>query len=113
VLEAARLGEVTAVPGARREILGVRNLHRQILPIIDLALILGVRAAAPTRLLVAEADGVTAGLAVGDICAVSELTDPIAEQEPGFLLGTMLHEGSLIGIIDVPAIFGWLRQAVP
>lgn len=114
VIEVARLGDVTAVPGTRREILGVRNLHRQILPVIDLALVLGIRAAAaPAQVLVAEADGTTGGLAVDEILGVSELPDPVTETEQEFLLGTMLREGSLIGIIDVPAVFAWIRQAPP
>lgn len=113
VVEVTRLGEVTPVPGTPPEVLGVRSLHRQILPVIDLALVLSVRGAAPAQVLVAEADGITGGFAVDEVRAVGELTDPITRTEQGFLLGTVLHENSLIGILDVPAIFAWLRRPVP
>ena len=42
VLEVADLGQLTAVPGAGPEMLGVRNLHGQILPVVDLAPLLGI-----------------------------------------------------------------------
>ena len=37
VLEVAELGELSAVPGAEPVVLGVRNLHGQVLPVFDLA----------------------------------------------------------------------------
>ena len=56
VLEIADLGQVRAVPGARPELLGVRNLRGQILPVSDLARLLEIpRTVPPGRLLVAEA----------------------------------------------------------
>lgn len=111
-VEAADLGELTAVPGARREILGVRNVHRQVLAVVDLAQILGIHPARPPkRLLVVEADGATGGFAIDDVLGVGELPDPAHEAESGFLAGTILSDRDLIGVIDVPAIFRWLRQA--
>ena len=41
VLEAAELAQVRPVPGARPELLGVSNLRGQILPVADLAALLG------------------------------------------------------------------------
>src|ERR1700683_329147 len=79
VLEAAGLARVRAVPGARRELLGIRTLRGQILPVVDLARLLGVhRTSAPTRLLVAEARGFRVGFAIdeahgiGDVGATAE-----------------------------------------
>lgn len=111
VIEVADLGELTVVPGAPREILGVRNLRRQILPVIDLALVIGVRGAQPKRLLVAEAEGVLAGFAVDEVTDVGELPDPAEETESDFLVGAMLYDGDLIGVIDVTRIFGSLARA--
>jgi len=105
VLEVANLGEVTPVPGARREVLGVRNLRGKILPVIDLAALLGTsRAAPPVRLLVAEADGRQAGLAIDEVTEVGELADPAGESESALLLGTMLDDGDLIGVLNMPAV---------
>src|SRR5262249_33103954 len=74
VREVFELGRVEAVPGARPEMLGVRNVRGQILPVADLAPLLGLaRAAPPDRLLLAEAGGRRAGFAVDEVSGVSEL----------------------------------------
>lgn len=111
VVEITGLGEIAPVPGARPEILGVRNLRGQILPAIDLALLLGLTAVAPPKqLLVAEAGSITAGLAIDEVSNVEELPDPTEAAESEFLLGVMVNEGELVGVIDVPGIFGSLRR---
>jgi chemotaxis signal transduction protein len=105
VLEVAGLGEVTPVPGAPREIVGVRNLRGKILPVIDLAALLGTRRTEPpARLLVAESDGRQAGLAIDEVTEVGEFAHPVEETESALLLGTMLEEGDLIGVLNMPAV---------
>ena len=112
VVEIATLGDLAAVPGARPEILGVRNLRGQILPVIDLAQLLGLNAAAPPQqLLVAESGRIQAGFAIDEVSHVGELPDPVEGAESDFLLGTMIHEGQLLAVIDVPRIFGSLQPA--
>ena len=112
VVEIASLGDLTAVPGARPEILGVRNLRGQILPVIDLAQVLGVNAAEPPRqLLVAESGSSRAGLAIDEVSQVGELPDAMEGAESDFLVGTMIHEGQLLAVIDVPRIFSSLQPA--
>ena len=112
VLEITDVGELAAVPGSRPDILGVRNLRGEILPVIDLAAFLGITSTVPPRqLLVAETRGVKAGLAIDEVSDVGELPDPAQDGEPGFLLGTMLHDGQLIGVIDVQRVFDSIRQA--
>jgi chemotaxis signal transduction protein len=119
VVEIVDLGQPTTVPGARAEILGIRSLHGQILPVIDLAQVLGTADLAERRevpgpgavppLLVTEAAGVRAGFAIDQVVDVGELPDPTEETESQFLVGTMLHNGELIGVLNVAAIFEWLR----
>ena len=112
VVEIAILGDLAAVPGARPEILGVRNLRGQILPVIDLARLLGLNATAPpAQLLVAESGSITAGFAIDEVSHVGELPDPTEGAESDFLLGTMIHEGRLLAVIDVPRIFSSLQAA--
>jgi chemotaxis signal transduction protein len=112
VVEIASLGDLAAVPGARPEILGVRNLRGQILPVIDLAQLLGLTPAAPPgQLLVAESGSIKAGFAIDEVSQVGELPDPTEGTESDFLLGTMIHQGQLLAVIDVPRIFSSLQQA--
>lgn len=118
VLEVAELGVVRAVPRARPELLGIRNLRGQILPVADLALLLGITRTTPAgRLLVAEAGGHQVGFAIDEVTAVGPLPDPAEETESGLLIGTTLSEGDLIGVIDVPRVFdslaGRRRGAAP
>jgi two-component system chemotaxis response regulator CheV len=118
VLEAAGLGRVRAVPGARRELLGIRTLRGQILPVVDLARLLGVhRTSAPTRLLVAEARGFRVGFAIDEVNGIGDLGDlaelgetgelgmPAEGIESGLLAGATLSDGELVGVLDVPRVF--------
>jgi len=110
VLEVAEFGEVTAVPRTRPEILGVRNVHGQILPVVDLALLLGIPSTAPPgRLLVAEEGVRRAGFAIEEVSGVGELGDPTAETVSDLLAGAIFGDGDLIGVIDVPRIFSLLQ----
>ncbi len=112
VVEIASLGDLAAVPGAPPEILGVRNLRGQILPVIDLARILGLNSTAPPKqLLVAESGSIKAGLAIDEVSHVRELPDPTEQAESDFLLGTLIYEGQLLAVIDVPRIFSSLQPA--
>ena len=108
VLEAAELAQVRPVPGARPELLGVSNLRGQILPVADLATLLGAaRVAPPRRLLVAEAKGLVVGFAVDDVSGIGGLPEPgepASDTGPGLLLGAALSEGELIGVVDVPGV---------
>ena len=96
VLEVTELGVIRAVPGARQEILGIRNLRGQILPVADLASLLGDPRTTPAGLLlVAEAGGRQAGFAIDEVTGVSSLADPAEETESDLLMGATLSEGDL------------------
>jgi chemotaxis signal transduction protein len=111
VREITPLGELTAVPGTLPEVLGVCNLRGQILPVADLALVLGLpRSTAPVLLLVAEAGDLQAGLAVDAVSAVSELAGPAGAAGSGLLAGSALAGGELIGFIDMTRVFGSLTR---
>ncbi|HWG60921.1 MAG TPA: chemotaxis protein CheW [Streptosporangiaceae bacterium] len=109
VVEVAELGPVRAVPRARPELLGIRNLRGQILPVIDLGALLGVSPTrTPAHLLLAEAGGRQAGFAIEEVSGIGELDDPSEETESDLLLGAALSNGALIGVIDMPAVFSKL-----
>jgi purine-binding chemotaxis protein CheW len=112
VVEIAELGEVTPVPGTSGELLGVRNLRGQVLPIIDLATVFGV--AAPhvlERVVVVEEATRLAGLAVERVIEVGPMPDPTQGAESGYLKGAALVDGALVGVIDLPALLEALTGA--
>jgi chemotaxis signal transduction protein len=110
VIEVANLGQVRAVPGARSEVLGIQNMRGQILPVIDLALLLSVPRTTPARrLLVAQARGHQAGFAIDEVSGIGQLEGPTEETDSDLLAGAALTGGSLVGVVDVPRIFDSLE----
>jgi twitching motility protein PilI len=113
VVEVAPPAELTRVPGTRPELAGVRNMRGTILPVIDLAALLGVtRTAPPGRVLVAEAGDRRAGFEIDEVEAVRALAEPDAEAESPLLIGARLDGGSLIGYLDIPRVFDELNRSV-
>lgn len=107
-------GDLTPVPGSLPEILGVRRLRGQIVPIVNLPLVLGLAAAGPQQsrqLLLAEVEGVKAGFTIDEVSSVGELDGPLDGAESDLLLGVMVRDGEPIGVIDVPRILRSLAQA--
>jgi purine-binding chemotaxis protein CheW len=112
VLEVAELGDVTPVPGAPPAVLGVWNLRGQILPVLDLGGLLGLaRSIEPRRLVVVEAAGRRAGLAVDEVRDVAVLPGSTEETESELLAGATLTEDGLVGVVDVLRLFGVLERA--
>ena len=110
VLEVADIGQVRAVPRARPELLGILNRRGRILPVVDLARLLGVtQTAPPGRVLIAEARGHQACFAIDEVSEVGELEDPAEETESDLLTGATLADGALVGVIDVPRAFDSLE----
>jgi chemotaxis signal transduction protein len=79
--------------------------------VLDLAALLGTQnSRSPRLLLVAEAGGHRGGFAVDEVSQVGELADPAEEAESDLLLGATLTDHELVGVIDVPRIFGSLER---
>jgi purine-binding chemotaxis protein CheW len=104
VLEVAESGDVAPVPGAPNQIVGVRNLRGQIVPVISLAKLFGLADEEAGRIVVAELDGRRGGLAVESVLDVGELPEPSEPTESPFLSGAALIEGTLVGLLDVESI---------
>ena len=114
VREVAALGPVRPVPGSRPELLGVCNLRGQIVPVVDLALLIGVaRLAPPGCLLVTDVAGRLAGFAIDGVSAVCELADPADDAPSELLVGAALAGDCLIGVLDVPRVLDVLEQVRP
>jgi purine-binding chemotaxis protein CheW len=105
VLEVAEFEGVTAVPGSAPAVLGVRNLRGAVLPVVDLAGVLGLpRAGAPERIVVAAEGGRTAGLAVDSVAGVEALPDASEPTDSPYLGGAALTDGALVGLVDLGAV---------
>ena len=112
VLEVGEIGELTVAPGASRATLGVRNLRGDLLPVFDLAAVLGLpRSEAPQRMLVAERGGTRAGFAVDEVTDVDELPEADQQVDSALLSGAALIDNSLVGVIDVDRLFDALETA--
>ncbi len=112
VREVAELGALTPVPRAPSEALGVRNLRGQVLPVFDLAALFGLeRGGEAARLVVVEAGGRLAGLAIDEVTDVGTLPDPEAETESPLLTGAALVDGTLVGVVDVGGLLDSLEGA--
>ncbi|SRR6266487_3053087 len=106
VIQVARFGDLTAVPGSPAALLGVRNLRGQVLPVIDLAQLLGISGTTqPAHLVVGTAGGRQAGLAIDEVTEIGELADPTQETDSAVLAGASLADGELIGVIDMVRVF--------
>ena len=108
-----QLGVVSPVPGAGDSLLGLRNLHGQVLPVFELARVLGIAAddaAGPQRVVVAHHDGRIAGLGVDEVTDVGTLDGEPAESEASYLSAAALEDGRLVGVLDVEALFAALAK---
>jgi chemotaxis signal transduction protein len=111
VLEVGEIGDLTVAPGSSYATLGVRNLRGDLLPVFDLAAVLGLpRSAAPQRMLVAERGGTRAGFAVDEVTDVGELAEADQDVDSELLSGAALIDGSLVGMIDVDRVFDILEK---
>jgi purine-binding chemotaxis protein CheW len=105
VREIAVLGDFASLPGAPADVLGVLNLHGRVLPIIELSGVLGVPCKdRPSRIVIAEDGGRTAGLAVHSVSGVGVLPATSEEVASPHLQGAALVDGVLVGTIDVAAV---------
>jgi chemotaxis signal transduction protein len=107
VLEVAEVGEITPLPGASAAIVGVWNMRGQVVPVVDLAAVLGLRGAhSPERLVIVEHAQLTAALAVDRIVGVEDLPDVPEEIDSPHLARATLFDGELVGVLDVGSVLG-------
>jgi chemotaxis signal transduction protein len=112
VLEVGEIRALTVAPGASPAILGICNLRGDLLPVFDLAAVLGLpRGDAPQRMLVAERGGTRAGFAIDEVTDVDELPEADQETDSDLLSGAVLIDGALVGVIDMDRLFDALERA--
>jgi chemotaxis signal transduction protein len=112
VLEVGEIGDLSAAPGASHALLGLRNLRGEVLPVFDLALVLGSpRSEAARRMVVAERAGTRAGFAVDEVTDVDAFGAAGQEADSDLLSSALLIDGSLVGVIVVDRRFVRLEAA--
>jgi len=101
------LAPVLGMPPA---VIGLRALDGALLPVFDLAALLGVAGAAPARIVVAAArDGSEVGLAVDEVLDVAELPALDEERAAGALRGAALLDDVLVGVVDLGVVLDGLE----
>jgi chemotaxis signal transduction protein len=109
VIEVAELGELSPVPGAHGSVLGVRNLRGDVLPVFDLASVLGIAGdSLPQWLLIAEQGSLRAGFAIDEVTDVGTLPPVGEETQSKLLSGAALDDSGLVGVVDVERLFASL-----
>ena len=109
VVEVDELGDVTPLPGAPSTFLGVRNLRGQVVPVVDLATVLGIDGAECRRAMIVEGEGERVALAVTEVLDVGPLPEISEKTESELLRGAAIVDGTLVGVVDVPRVLGSLE----
>jgi chemotaxis signal transduction protein len=91
-------------------VIGVRNLRAQVLPVFDLAAVLGAPSGTSAVLVIAEAGGDRVALGVDAVLDVAELEAASEASDLPLLTGTVLDADALVGIIDPDRLFAALAQ---
>ena len=118
VLEVVKVGDLTHVHGAPRDVVGIRNLRGRIVTVVDMATHLGlgrVEIGPDSRLLIMENQGESFGFlveAVTDAISIESggLSAPPASLDSslrGRLLGVWREEERLTAVLDPAVLFRW------
>lgn len=111
VLEVQRVGEITPVPGASRDLMGAVNLRGQIVPVLDLGLRLGfapLRVGEASRVVIIDYKGQPVGLCVDGVSEVVTALSSTIEPTPrlggrvgeGWIRGVLRHRGEMVLLLD-------------
>jgi chemotaxis signal transduction protein len=110
VVEVVELGDLAPLPGAGPHVLGLRHLRGQVLPVFDLAALLGAGESEPARVCVAVHERRAAGLAIDEVTDVAGLPDGGSDVDAPLLTSSTLVDGRLVGLIDAGALFAELER---
>jgi two-component system chemotaxis response regulator CheV len=114
VSEVDELGEPTPVPGAPAAIVGVHNVRGQVVPVVDVASLLGLAGGpAPKRVVIAEEGRRRAALAVHAVDDVAEALEPSEQSDSPLVSGVALVDGVLVGMLDLPALLSAATAEAP
>jgi purine-binding chemotaxis protein CheW len=107
---------VTPIPHSPYEVLGVMNLRGTVIPIVDLAVKLGMPAAQATErsaVVVTEVNGMTVGLLVDGVSDILTVAGSTLQPLPAatgpsaaFSDGIIAHDKSMICFLSLERMFG-------
>jgi purine-binding chemotaxis protein CheW len=105
VREVVAAPELTALPTAPRSVLGVFNLRGEIVPVFDLANLLGL-GTTPEHSFVAVIDtGLgPAGLALTDVARTADIGEPVAGSDTPGTVATYAIDKQLAVLIDMATL---------
>lgn len=117
VQEVLRVPEILPLRGAAKAMIGLMNLRGQIVPVLDLAMRLGLPKQVPTessRVIVLEENGDTLGLlvrAVADVLAINDaavehLNGPLAVEGADVTCGIARRERGVTVLLDAKRLLG-------
>jgi chemotaxis signal transduction protein len=102
---------MTPVPGSDTRILGLSNLHGEVIAVIDLAAMIGIDTNTEReRVVVAEQGSRRCGFAVDHVVDVGSLAERTPEHQLPYITATALVEDSLVGVLDARALLEALRE---
>jgi len=115
VQEIVRMQAITAIPGSEAWITGITNLRGRVVPVLDLRVRCGVRAAEPTpemRIVVVNGATGMVGLIVDGVSEVMRIPAEQVESPSailsvpanGYLRGIAKLEGRLISLMDLKGV---------
>lgn len=120
VREIMRVPQITWVPGVPDYVRGVINLRGTVVPVLDLAGMLGMPQAdedSQTRIIVVESVGVIVGMLVDSVSRVADIStsqlEPalrtLDESQRAFVVAQMNLDNTLIGILELDEILAQAR----
>lgn len=105
VLEVAYAPEPSPLPGGPPAVLGLQNVRGDVVPLLDLGVLLGGRATGVRAAMVLiQHGGRRAALSVETLLDVAALEEQVDRAESAPLRSSVLHAGSLIGVFDTGAL---------
>src|SRR5437867_2813431 len=119
VREVVVLDELTAVPAAPPQIVGVANLRGDVLPIVDPSRLLGTairRTGRRRRALVVTGGGAHVGLLIDDVLGLETFDDVLgigdAAHQPSVAcaLGRLRRSDGLVTLLDADKVMAALRR---
>jgi purine-binding chemotaxis protein CheW len=122
--EVAVFDELTVVPRAPRQLLGVANLRGSVVPIVDVAPLLGLPELRPARsvhTLVLRDGALLAAVAVDTVLGLEPFDDVLSPEDPGaprghgvrrLLAGWLTWAGEPVALLDAARLLADLRSTL-